>query len=87
MIHTELVAEGFTLESVLYHRPHGAFAWYTAPNGERVQREVMPADEVEVSREYVEVDHCRSCFEPARVWRTTYADGRTSESKCGWCYR
>ena len=86
MIHTELVAEGFTLESTLTHLPHGTFGWYTSPDGERCQREVTAEDQVEVSREYVAVDHCRSCFEPSRVWVTTYADGRTHESKCGRCY-
>jgi hypothetical protein len=86
MIHTDLVSEGFTLESILTHRPHGSFAWYTSPDGERCQREVTAADEVEVGREYREVEMARCGCSPAMVWVTTYADGRTHESKCGRCY-
>jgi hypothetical protein len=86
MIHTELVAEGFVLESTLTHRPHGEWAWYTSPDGERCMREITPADNVEVSREYVEVEYARCGCDHAMVFVTTLADGRTRESKCGRCY-
>ena len=86
MIHKELIEEGFTPRGVLYHMPHGAWAQYLSPEGEECMREVTPADEVEVSSEYVMVDIARCGCSPARVWVTTYADGRQRESKCGHCY-
>lgn len=50
------------------------------------ERILTDADQVIVSREYTLVDQARCGCDHVKVMVTVYADGRTSQSKCGRCY-
>jgi hypothetical protein len=70
------------MASILHYKGSETVTW---SDGSTTVRTL--ADRVMVSKEYLPVG-CGSCGDlDASVYVTTYADGWTNHSKCGWCYR